>query len=153
MGRLSQRHPGFTLVEVLIVVMIIGILGAVAVEAVGGGQSYARQAAATQNMRNVKQTLTLAKIREGLTDRDIDADWFIANPPPPNPAVSPDVHSTVFVQNGNASNLFDPGLKVIRDNSPNRSGYWYNPANGAFRARVSAELFDDPDTVYAEINQ
>ncbi len=56
----SQTHPsGFTLIEVLAVTMILGILMALIVPAIGRAQQSARATESLSNLRNIGQALLL----------------------------------------------------------------------------------------------
>lgn len=52
-----QKNKGFTIVELLIVVVIIGILAALVINAYNGIQSRARDATRVTDMRNIRSAL------------------------------------------------------------------------------------------------
>ena len=74
--RSSDRDRGFTLIEILVVVVILGLLVALVVPKILGRTDDARQTAAKVQMRNIEQALQLFKLDNGLypsTDQGLDA--------------------------------------------------------------------------------
>ncbi|VAX17042.1 General secretion pathway protein G [hydrothermal vent metagenome] len=65
-ARLKGRHaPGFTLLEVLVVVVILGILAAVIVPKIMGRPEQARRVKALVDIKSVETALSLYKIDNG----------------------------------------------------------------------------------------
>ncbi|MDT4846993.1 type II secretion system protein G [compost metagenome] len=62
MGRVVQKYRGFTIVELLIVIVIIGIIAAISVVAYNGIQQRARVAIAQSEMRSVAQAARTFRI-------------------------------------------------------------------------------------------
>lgn len=58
----SKRHHGFTLIEVMIVIVILGILAALVVPKVMGRPDEARVVAAKQDITTIMQALKLYKL-------------------------------------------------------------------------------------------
>jgi general secretion pathway protein G len=56
-GKTRRRHRGFTLVEMLLVITIIGILAALVVPKMMGRSEQARQSAARADIASVKTAL------------------------------------------------------------------------------------------------
>ncbi|HEX5675521.1 MAG TPA: prepilin-type N-terminal cleavage/methylation domain-containing protein, partial [Azonexus sp.] len=54
---LKKRHSGFTLIEVMIVIVILGVLAALIVPKVMGRPDEARVAAARQDIFTIMQSL------------------------------------------------------------------------------------------------
>ncbi|MGC1517568.1 MAG: type II secretion system major pseudopilin GspG [Azonexus sp.] len=59
---LRKRHSGFTLIEVMIVIVILGVLAALIVPKVMGRPDEARIAAARQDIFTIMQSLKLYKL-------------------------------------------------------------------------------------------
>jgi general secretion pathway protein G len=57
-----KRHSGFTLIEVMIVIVILGVLAALIVPKVMGRPDEARVAAARQDISTIMQSLKLYKL-------------------------------------------------------------------------------------------
>ncbi|MEM9530620.1 MAG: type II secretion system major pseudopilin GspG [Pseudomonadota bacterium] len=60
-----QKNRGFTLVEILVVVVIIGILSTIVVLNVGGSADQSRQTAAQADVKNLEQALEIYKLQNG----------------------------------------------------------------------------------------
>ena len=59
---MKKRHSGFTLIEVIIVIVILGVLAALIVPKVMGRPDEARVAAARQDIFTIMQSLKLYKL-------------------------------------------------------------------------------------------
>ncbi len=74
-GGRRQRQAGFTLVEILVVTMILGLLAALVVPKILGRTDDARRTAAKVQMRNIEQALHLFKLDNGVypsTEQGLD---------------------------------------------------------------------------------
>lgn len=72
----SGAQKGFTLIEVMIVVAILGVLATLVVVSVGGQDDKARQAAAKSDLQAISQALDLFKLdnfRYPTTDQGLEA--------------------------------------------------------------------------------
>lgn len=65
MSVIRQKQKGFTIVELLIVIVVIGILAAITVVAFNGVQTRAKNAVITQSMGNFVKTLEVKKAEAG----------------------------------------------------------------------------------------
>src|SRR5947207_14807354 len=65
MARRAGRAPGFTLVEIMVVVVILGILAVLIVPRVLGRSDEARQAAAKHDIATIMQSLKLYRLDNG----------------------------------------------------------------------------------------
>lgn len=61
-GRRSLRAAGFTLIEIMVVVVIIGLLAAIIVPRVVGNVDKARVAKAKQDIQSIETALTMYKL-------------------------------------------------------------------------------------------
>ncbi len=59
------RQPGFTIVELLIVVVVIGILAAIVIVAYNGVQSSANTAAVKSDLATIAKKLELYRVKQG----------------------------------------------------------------------------------------
>lgn len=68
---LKKRQTGFTIVELLIVIVIIGILAAITVVAYNGIQQRAKNQQASSDLANLAKAIHLARINEAKVLKDI----------------------------------------------------------------------------------
>ena len=68
---LMKKQNGFTIVELLIVIVIIGILAAITVVAYNGIQQRAKNQAASSDLANLAKAIHLARINDGKVLKDI----------------------------------------------------------------------------------
>lgn len=68
---LKKRQTGFTIVELLIVIVIIGILAAITVVAYNGIQQRAKNQQASSDLANLAKAIHLARINDGKVLKDI----------------------------------------------------------------------------------
>lgn len=134
-----QRHKAFTLVEVLIVVIILGILAAVIVPQFTSAADEGRANASALTVRGIMRKLSEQKARNASFPASITADMFEGEQLPINP-YDPDA-TTVFDVVTNAQK--HPANKLV---GGSRAPFWYNSTNGIVRARV-AEGADDAETL------
>lgn len=66
-----SRPSGFTIVELLIVIVVIAILASISVVAYSGVQHRARVSAATSELKTLEKAIVLARINTGVTLRQI----------------------------------------------------------------------------------
>ena len=102
-----RSEKGFTLVELMIVVLILGALAAIAIPRIMGGAATARANACATNVDLINSQIELYNANEGawpalLTDVTIDPNYF----PPGDEPLCP--FGTVY--NYNANNRVDPHI-------------------------------------------
>jgi len=112
MRKLTARS-GFTIVELLIVVVVIGILAAITIVAYNGIQGRARDSARLNDINGLKKALSLYKIDNGVF-----------------PATAPNPGSSTWEISS------DPGFmaslqptylsRTLADPKPGVNGYWYH---------------------------
>lgn len=73
----KNRSKGFTIVELLIVIVVIGILAAITIVAYNGVQTRARQAKIQQDQQAISTAITAAQNLTGGTLKDIVSDFWI----------------------------------------------------------------------------
>ena len=88
-SKLLRKHEqGFTLIELMVVVIIIGILVAIAVPLYGGVQARARDNACMANVRTLNGAVAMFQAEEdeypGTVDELVDAGFIQEEPACPN---------------------------------------------------------------------
>lgn len=66
MGRLMRNHAGFTLIELMVVIIILGLLAAIVMPRIVGETDKARYGAALAQMRILEDALKRYKLDNGL---------------------------------------------------------------------------------------
>lgn len=118
---------GFTLVELVVVVMILGIIAAIAAPRLLSNAEDAREKAAATVVDNVRRGIDVYYAEHGVYPTTVDNSIVRGRLQNPYDLDHP---TPVFVAN-NASHIYPTWLRLMPS-----STFWYNRANGAFTARV-----------------
>jgi len=130
--RFDRRHPGFTLVELLIAVTILAILSVVVLPQVAGERGEAVISTLSANIVSVTMVLEVERSKgDGSWPAVIPNEWFVGGILPSHPDQLAGMPKLETVSAPAASH---PRNKLLVPNTP--GAYWYNVARGNFRARV-----------------
>jgi len=144
---------GFTLIEILVVVVILGIISAIVISVFGDVTGDARISATQSDLKNMKtQVQVRAQEEGGVFPEEITVEmleeWFrIARS---HPFSLPTTPLGIETAPPGDPTTRHPANKFITGAV---HGWWYNPANGALRSRIR-DLGDDAANLelYNKIN-
>ncbi len=74
-ARHRRRHGGFTLIEILIVVVILGILSAIVIPSFTTASSDARRSNARSTAQTLRSQIALYRLQHGDTLPDLTSSW------------------------------------------------------------------------------
>lgn len=97
----TQSKKGFTLVEIMIVVVIIGLLAAMAIPAFNKVREQSREKAITNNLRQIASAGAQYILEEGTSTvgyADLEGEYFATIAP-----VAGEVYSTLVLNEGGGS--------------------------------------------------
>ena len=78
--KIAQRAAGFTLVEIMIVIAIIGLLTAIAVPNIIRHRTYAQQQACIKNLSTIETAKQMWGVELGKKDGDMPAESELIGP-------------------------------------------------------------------------
>ena len=119
MSRLKPQSSGFTIVELLIVIVVIGVLAAITIVAYNGIQQRAKASAIANGITSIEKGLRLLAIDEG---RDT---WW----PETEISTSGNPNITAFIANTDLNNYLQTAPTVQGMNS----SYWFYDNDGDTR--------------------
>jgi len=102
--RRATAHRGFTLVEILIVVIILGILAAIVIPQFTNASQNARESSLQSTLQTLRSQIQLFKLQHGDTLPDLVTDW------------TPLTASTSY---GNPAQTYGPYMQAIPVNPMN----------------------------------
>ena len=73
--RLRSRRSGFTLIEILIVVLILGILASIVIPQFSNTSRDARRSALSSTVQSVRHQIGMYRLEHGDTLPDLTTDW------------------------------------------------------------------------------
>lgn len=76
-----KQTKGFTIVELLIVIVVIGILAAITIVAYNGIQARARTTAVNSDLRSLEKAMLMYRADRGILP--LSADWYSGTAMPP----------------------------------------------------------------------
>ena len=147
-----NRNTGFTLVEILIVVIILGILAAIVIPQFTEASNDARQSALASDLQTVRSQIELYKVQhlEMLpSDQDVRGDGLatalfitrLTSRTDQAGAIDPDGTYGPYLQTfpTNQFNTFATvGFGAVDATGGNLTGWWLNTSTGKFQAEDSA---------------
>ncbi|MCP4379303.1 MAG: prepilin-type N-terminal cleavage/methylation domain-containing protein [bacterium] len=133
---MSRNRKGFTLVEILIVVIILGILAAIVVPQFTEASSDAKLSNLTTNLQSIRAQLELYRLHHngsyptdvtiGLTSKTTSAGVVSATG-----AYGP------YLQQFPANPFVDTAADAVKTDGATGSGWSYTAATGSFTANTS----------------
>ena len=133
-----KRARGFTLVEILIVVVILGILASIVVPRFTNASEDARASALRAQLQTIRGQIEIYRARHGvppnLGTNNVAADW--------DPLINPTAELS-YLQ-GEPINPFN-GLVGISATETATAGWVWDAANG----RITAPFFNELTGIYA----
>lgn len=111
-----KQEKGFTIVELLIVIVVIGILAAITIVAYNGIQARSRTTAVTADLRSIEKAMLLYRADHGKLP--LSADWYSGTAMPPSSRWATEIIAGLKAENIITSSALE------RD--PWGQYYWYD---------------------------
>lgn len=149
-GRSTASSPhGFTLIEILIVVLILGILAAIVLPQYQGMDKEARVKTTAANARKIRELIQIHRhsgdfpLNPAGFPVQITAAWFRGN----RIAVHAWTRQSYVIEHATAGSAdIYPAVKTFDLNDPLATNAWYNTDNGRFIVRIPPQG-SDPETL------
>ena len=138
-----RASPAFTLVELLIVIMILGILAALVMPHIARADDISRADTLAVNVRHIREMITLYSGRAGTPQSPqgypaaLDPNWFHGGDFPKHTWTG--TWMIVETVAGGANDIY-PASKTFDPSNPAAANAWYNSASGAFCVRVPPQV-------------
>ena len=126
-----MRARAFSLLELVVVVVIIGVIAAIAVPRMGGFAARSKTAAASASVRQMQELIVQYEGLNGTYPATLVPNWFAGGQIPANPYESTNPRAVQVVHAG--ADVTEPTAKTLGGGA---RPYWYNRDNGEVRARV-----------------
>ncbi|MEM1446094.1 MAG: prepilin-type N-terminal cleavage/methylation domain-containing protein [Planctomycetota bacterium] len=134
-SRPARATPGFSLVELTIVVLILSILAAMVIPKISSGTDESRTSATAATVKSVN-TMIQYEINDpdngGAIPATVDPGWFANNQLPVHPWDESYSGTRVEIDATATAQQTHPTFKTFRGTGV----FWYNPRNGRFRALI-----------------
>ncbi|QDU72063.1 type II secretion system protein [Mucisphaera calidilacus] len=132
----QRERGGFTLVEILIVVVILGVLAAMVIPQMSSATDEARIGAAIAN-RNAIHSAILSYFKDHAEyPQTLDPDWFVNKRLPANPFGQAWEGDPVQEFSSNDLSRRIPEYKIINPSLNYGKPFWYHPRTGDIYLRV-----------------
>ena len=131
----QTKSAGFTLVEILIVVVILGILASIVIPQFSSATEQSKAVATASIVRTVQSKVFENYAMDGNYATTLEDSWFVEGSLPHNPLAPEQQSPIVLYDNSAADNATHPADKLVTTSG----AFWYNPNNGTFRALVPAQ--------------
>jgi general secretion pathway protein G len=145
MSKPRRNQSGFTLVELLIVVIILGILAAVVIPQFNTAAAESKEAALASNLATIRQAIELYKVQHN--DAFPGATMVTQLTTQTDASGAAGTKYGPYIRNAFPSNPLDPVaataddvavVAVVMPGAPTAAGGWiYSSLTGEFRANVS----------------
>jgi general secretion pathway protein G len=155
-----RRNSGFTLVEILIVVIILGILAAIVIPQFTEASSNARLSSLTSDLQTVRSQIELYKLQHGDRSPDQDiatggtVDLFgqleaVTDGTGAKVATTVNPHFGPYLQKSPINPFVNNSVKVTVANAmPGDGGWWFDTTMGQFKGLGKDPTGGDIATLY-----
>ncbi|MCK5001102.1 MAG: prepilin-type N-terminal cleavage/methylation domain-containing protein [Anaerohalosphaera sp.] len=136
----TKRNSGFTLVEILIVVVILGILAAIVIPQFSNASSEAKVANCKSNLQTLRSQIALFKIKNGDTPPTCTDAGFADSADDDSNTMVPDYLQSIPVNPLSGTSTMTQGAVDLATFSAT-AGWYYNTATGIMHAANDATAY------------